>query len=321
MATDLYGALGVKRDASQDEIRKAYRQLARKYHPDVNPGDASSEARFKQINYANDVLSDPKRRKLYDEFGEQGLREGFNAEQARAYGQWNRGAQGGAGPGGFGGFSADGDLSDIFSRVFSGGAPFGRTQSRGRPRPTKGRDLEATLELDLMDALRGSEQTVTLRHPSPGGGMDSQELRVRIPPGATEGSRIRLAGKGEPSHTGGQPGDLLVTIGVRPHPHLERKGQDLEMKVPITVGEALKGARITVPTLDGSVTLRVPPRSQNGQRMRLKGKGVPSKKGEAGDLYVVLSLELPTGESEALDELADAFDAHYVGDVRADLKL
>lgn len=324
MARDLYETLGVKRDTSAEDIKKTYRKLARKLHPDVNPGDAAAEARFKEVSHAYDILSDEKKRKLYDEFGEVGLRDGFDADQARAYQGWSqqRGRGRGA-PGGFEGFDGA-DLGDLFGNIFGGGfsgGMGGAGRGRRQARPMKGQDVEASMELDFLDAVRGCEKSITLRLPTGDGGAEPRTLRVRIPPGASDGGRIRLSGQGAPGPMGGPQGDLLLTLKVQPHPVLTRNGQDLELRLPVTVAEAIKGAKVQVPTLDGPVSLRIPRRSQNGQRMRLKGKGVPQKAGEPGDLYVVLEVTLPTLDEPRLDELADALEALYTTDVRETLKV
>jgi curved DNA-binding protein len=302
MAKDLYGVLGVGKTADSEEIKKAYRKLAAKLHPDRNPGNAGAESRFKEVNHAYSVVSDPKKRALYDEFGEEGLREGFDPDQARAFRRYRQpvGAEGGM-PGGMpGGF----DVSDLFGDLF-GGSGGGRRGSGGRGGPRKGRDLESEVTIEFASALRGT--TVELN-------KDGEIITVRIPPGAEEGSRVRIAGHGGSGAGGGPAGDLLLAIHVKDHPHFRREGDDLHLELPVTPGEAYEGRKVRVPTIDGSVTAKLPARSQSGNTIRLKGKGV-AKKGHTGDLYVHLSVKLPTGD-EAAAAIA-ALDAFMTDDVRA----
>lgn len=304
---DLYKILGVSRTASADEIKKAYRKLARQYHPDVNQGDEAAEERFKQVSAAFDVLGNAEKRALYDEFGLAGLRDGFDPAQARAYQQWAGGMGGGpGGPGGRGGFRYSsegfGDLGDLFE-MFGGG--------RGRARgPRRGNDVESSLRIDLLKALRGGPLSITVDGES--------AINVSIPPGVADGKRIRLAGKGEPGVQGGPPGDLLLRIHVEPHPTLRREGDDLYMKLQVTLAEAISGAKLAVPTPDGAtVTLTVPRRSQNGQKLRLRGKGAPKPGSEErGDLYVELDVRLPTATGEELDSLAEKLAGYYTNEAQ-----
>lgn len=295
MAADFYQELGVKRGATQDEVKRAYRKLAAKYHPDKNPGDGAAEARFKSINRAHDVLGDPKKRALYDEFGEVGLREGFNADMARGFGR--RSAGGGHG-GGFGGTLEDifggnlGGFGDLFGDVF---------QRRG---PAKGQDAAAEVKVDFVSALRGANVKVTV----PG---VSGEITVRVPSGADDGDRVRVPSHGSPGKNGGPAGDLLLTIRVQPHEFFKRNGLDLELDVPISVREAYEGGKVRVPTPQGDVTLKVPERAQSGQVVRVKGKGV-ERKGQTGDLFVRFLVRLPTSDAKGIEKaihtLAEATD-------------
>jgi len=307
---DLYAILGVARDADAETIRKAYRKLARRHHPDVNPGDKASEDKFKEITRAYDVLSDAEKRRSYDEFGEISLQAGFDAEKARrAREAFSAHREGGGGPGfgGFEGFPGAGDertefgglddlLSDLFSRRGGGG--------RGR-----GADVEAELELDFVDAALGGERRLTIARPMADGSVRDEMVSVRIPPGVADGGRIRLRGKGGEGRGGAPSGDLFARIRVRPHRYFRREGRDLYVDLPITVGEATLGAKIEVPTLDGRVTLTVPPGTDSGARLRLRGKGVPHPSGgKPGDLYVVAQIRVPRdltpAAAEKLRELA-----------------
>jgi molecular chaperone DnaJ len=374
---DLYSVLGVGRQASADEIKKAYRKLARKHHPDVNPGNKQAEERFKEISFAYDVLSDPEKRKIYDEFGFEGLQSGFDADRARQYRDWQSqaGAQGGsAGGAGFGKYSSFEDVfSDLGDLFGAGGAGRGFRQS-GR-----GADVEATIELDLLDAIRGATQTISMRRPvvcpqcKGAGGEDPKpcpqcegkgqirvgggpvafsrtcpscggsgvtyskpcsrcggsgqieevdRINVKIPPGVDEGSKIRLAGKGEPGQNGGPPGDLFFNVHLRPHPFLERRGLDLYLDVPVTVGEAALGASVTVPTPGGDVNVKIPPGSQSGQRLRLRGRGVKDAKGKAtGDLYVRVQVHVPRDGGDKVRRVVEELEPLYGESPRKNLKL
>jgi curved DNA-binding protein len=320
MAEDFYSVLGVPRDADAAVIKKAYRKLARDLHPDKNPGNKDAETRFKSVNRAYEALHDPKKRKLYDEFGEDALREGFDEERARAYKQYQSqgGARGGGFPGGVRYSTGNVDLEDLFGGGGSGagGVDFGDFFSRGRARrgPVKGHDLEQEITIDFESAVRGTH--LQMRTP---GSPDS--VTVRIPPGADEGSRVRIAGHGAPSPNGGPAGDLVLAIHVRAHPIFEREGDDLHLDVPITVSEAIKGAKVKVPTFEGPVTVTVPARTQSGTEMRVRGKGVHRKGKEPGDLYVRFLVQVPTDKSAEVDELADALAKHEPSDVRAKLKI
>ena len=351
---DLYAILGLAKGASADELRKAYRKLARKYHPDVNPGDKQAEERFKDLSLANDVLSDDKKRALYDEFGMEGLQAGFDPARAREYKRWAESGQGFSfrgGPGGeAGGFgfemprgsrrrggtaTDDRGFADILNEMFGGASE----EQHGA-----GQDIEYPIEVDLLDALRGTKTMVTVRRPTPcptcngtgrvgrracttcagTGTVETRErLSVKIPAGVTEGSRVRVAGKGGAGQNGGKPGDLYFVVHVRPHPFLQRDGQDLVMEVPISVPEAMRGATITVPTLKGRVQLKVPPGSESGQRLRLRGRGAPDPKGgEPGDMYVRLMIHVPReADLEAVRDALDALERAYREDPRASLSL
>jgi curved DNA-binding protein len=306
-AQDLYATLGVARDADDETIRKAYRQLARRHHPDVNPDDPKAEERFKEISQAYAVLSDAEKRRAYDEFGEVALEGGFDAEAARRSRE-AFGARFGRGGGGFSGFGGEsfgfGNLDDLMAEFM------GQRGGGGMPRRRRGADLEAELELDFAEAARGGEHRLTISRPTAEGGVRRETVAVRIPPGVANGGRIRLRGKGAESPGGAPAGDLIAKIRVRPHPIFRRKGRDLYLDLPISVGEATLGARIEVPTLDGLVTVTIPPGTDSGSKLRLGGKGVPHPKGGApGDLYAVVQIRVPRdlGDDAAakLRELAE----------------
>jgi len=304
---DFYAVLGVAKDASAAELKKAYRKLARTYHPDANPGDAAAEARFKEISEANAVLSDPAQRQEYDQMramgagrarftaGGGGQGGGFEDVFGGMFGGGQRTSY--SSPGGGGGFD------DIFGSMFGGGG-FGQPSGgfRGSGAPTKGRDYTATTTLDFATAIRGD--TVRLQ-PS-----DGRPLSVKVPPGVSDGQKIRVRGKGEPSPDGGAAGDLVLTVTVSRHPVFERDGMNLRVDVPVTFVEATLGATIEVPTLGGDpVRLRVAPGTPSGRVLRVKGRGVETAKG-TGDLLATVMVAVPShltaGAEKALADLAAA---------------
>jgi DnaJ-class molecular chaperone len=304
---NLYDILGVARDADANTIRKAYRKLARQYHPDVNPADTAAEERFKEISQAYGVLSDAEKRSQYDEFGEAALEGGFDAEAARRarerFGA-HFGQQAGDAPGGFSGEFSFGNRDDLLGGVFN---RFGEPPPR-RPRPARGPDLHASITLDFVDAARGGEQRVSIGRPSADGPVRQENLSVRIPAGVRDGGRIRLAGKGG-EIKGAPPGDLYLDVGVRPHRIFRRDGRDLLLDVPISFREAALGARVEIPTLEGRVTVTIPPGTQGGGKLRLRGKGIHGARGHAaGDLIVTVQIEVPRQLDEqgrrAVEELA-----------------
>lgn len=348
---DLYSVLGVEKGASQDEIKRSYRRLARQYHPDVNPDDNDAEERFKAISAAGDILTDPEKRKLYDEFGEEATRPGFDAEQARAYAQAraNAYAYGASDRGGWeDGSFYPGDIFGGSSRfrgginledLFGGFADVGGAGPRTGNQPARGADLNAEIQLPLRDAILGTTRELSLDKPSAcpdcedpgphgtaacntchgrGSVLRTAKLKVKVPAGIDAGQTIRLPGQGHPGRRGGPDGDLLLDVRVRSHPRLRRDGKDLYMTVPVTVPEAMVGAEIRIPTLSGFVNLTIPPASQNGASLRLRGKGVPS---QGGDLYVGLEVVLPPGEGPQHQRAAQAMSALYDADIRHDLRL
>jgi curved DNA-binding protein len=304
---DPYSVLGVSRSASQDEIKKAYRKLASRLHPDKSVGKAS-EQRFKDVTGAYEVLGDGDKRALYDEFGDISLRAGFDAERARAAKNFNGFGGFSGGPGGgaqfdlgdlFGGRTAQpggsgGGIEDVLGDLFGGGG--GRRGQGGMRR--KGQDAASTVSIGFADAVRGTTLKLT---PSDGGDL----ISVRIPPGANDGSRVRVRGKGG-AGMGGPPGDLILTLSVHSHPHFSRDGEDLLLELPISIKEAYAGAQVTVPTPHGEVKLTVPERVQSGQKMRLRGKGVAPKGKPAGDLYVRFMVMYPEGEGADFEKALDA---------------
>lgn len=310
MATDLYKDLGVARGATQDEIKRAYRKLAAQFHPDRNPNNKSAEERFKAVNRAHQVLGDAQKRALYDEFGEVALREGFDAEAARAYTRARSpfGPRGGAGGFSFEDILGNGNIGDIFGEMFRGGA------GRATRRSTKGMDLTSEVSIDLLSAIKGTQVLVSVH------GTDG--IQVRIPPGAGDGDKVRVAGHGMPGQMGGPHGDLLITVRVQPHPYFEREGLDLKLDLPLTPGEAFDGAKVSVPTPDGEVQLKVPKNTQSGQITRLRGKGV-QRKDKVGDLYVRFLVKLPSVPSKAVAKAIAELDEALMREppVRAGIKL
>jgi len=286
MAANLYETLGVAKDASPEAIRKAYRKLARKHHPDVNPDSKISEDKFKAIAAAYEVLSDDKKRAAYDEFCEAALAGGFDPDKAREYTKWqHRRAQRTAS------FDEEGPVEFDFAELFN--------RRRG---PSRGQDIHAVFEMELRQAVEGAEVSVEV--------PEQGTVRVRIPPGADTGSVIRLAGKGAPGARGGPPGDLVIETSVRPHPVVRRDGLDLYLTLPVTLDEAYNGASVEVPTFAGTVVLKIPPRSQNHARLRLRGKGI-ERKASRGDLFVELDVRMPDQPDDALAvALRDATTAY-----------
>jgi molecular chaperone DnaJ len=360
---DFYAVLGVSKSASSDEIKKAYRKLARELHPDRNPGNQDAEERFKAASEAYDVLSDDKKRKEYDEmrslFGSGAFRRGASRgtqfDPADLFGGFSGAGAGDAGDRRFGGAG----FSDIFSSIFSGGG--------ARRGPQRGRDVEAEVTLDFTHAVQGTTLPLTLRSPGvcdtchgngakpgtvprtcpkchgsglisrnqgsfsfsepcrecqgsgsivdekcpecrgTGGVTKNRTINVRFPAGVADGQRIRLSGRGEPGERGGPAGDLYVQVKVRPDELFGRSGDDLTLTVPITFAESVLGADLKVPTLDGVVTLRVPPGTPSGRTLRARGKGVARRDGHAGDLLVTVEVQVPAGTG-ITDEARDALE-------------
>jgi len=297
---DYYKTLGVPKNASAEDIKKAYRKLARKLHPDVNPNDKEAHKKFQQINEANEVLSDPEKRKKYDQYGEN-WKHADQYEKARQ--QQGQGAQGFEG-GGFGGFGRrgfggneytystedEGAFSDFFESLFGGGRG-GRSQAKYR-----GQDYNAELELSLKDAYTTHKQTITI---------NGKNVRITIPAGVENGQKIKLKGYGSPGVNGGPNGDLFITFNIKNEPTLKREGNDLYKTEDIDLYTALLGGEKTIETMSGKIKLKVNPETQNGTRIRLKGKGFPvyKKEGQFGDLYITWNIKLPTNLTHQQKEL------------------
>ena len=309
---DYYKTLGVTKEATPEEIKRAYRALARKHHPDVSKAPDAAK-RFKEVNEAHEVLSDPAKRTRYDQLGpdwERYASAGDNGQGGRGGFQWVRTGRPGQDP-----FGGETDFSDFFRTLF-GDAADGHFGERGTRRARAGADAEHELEVTFNDAYRGAERTLELRRD----GGPTRSLNVKIPAGVRDGQRIRLGGQGGAGSGGGPAGDLYLRIRVRPHPFFTRDGDDLRAELPVALHEALLGAEVAVPTPKGRVALRIPPETQNGRTIRLAGQGMPRRGGGFGDLYVTVTIVLPQKlsdrERELMRELAVSRAAD---DPRADL--
>ncbi len=377
METDFYKILGASKDDSQEKIKKAYRKLARKWHPDINPGNTEAEKKFKEISQAYDCLGNKEKRALYDEFGRDGLQSGFDAEKARQHSQWG-GFQEGRQRAGSEGFGRYQSYEDIFGDIFGAGMGSGgfRTQA-----PMRGRDLQHDMTIDLISALRGFETELSMQKAKTcdicgGSGKDphstlstcsycggsgrldvaegpmhftkpcphcqghgqigkpcaacggsgqvlgTEKIRIVVPKGVKEGSKVRIAGKGEPGSNGGGPGDLYLIIHLKPHPFLTRTGDDLHMDIPITVREAMAGGAIDVPTVDGPIKMKVPAGSQTGKVLRLKGKGATNLKTKTrGNLMVKLVVKVPQTDDPEILAAVQKMDGMYGEDVRSAIRI
>lgn len=310
---DYYSVLGITREANDAEIKQAFRKLARQYHPDVAKDKKTAEAKFKEINEAHEVLSDPEKRRKYNELGA----------------NWQ---QGGSPPGGPGGWGRGGGVqgqdfhfggtgySDFFEQFFGGARGRGQDFGQGFRPPSgagrsahqaaRGNDIEGDILVTLDEALQGSLRSLSLRQVDPRTGeTDTETFKVRIPPGAQDGRRIRVPGKGGPGAGGGSPGDLFLRVRLAAHPDFEVHGPDLYHTLDLAPWEAALGAQVVVPTLSGTIKLRVPPGANNAQQFRVRGQGLPkSPSGERGDLYAVANVKVPTqvppGERELWEKLA-----------------
>ena len=311
MANDYYKVLEVERAASTDEISKAYRKLARKFHPDLNQEDKNAKKRFQEVQQAYDCLNDPEKRKLYDQFGsdyekfggknpfESQPRSGNAGGASFDFGDiFGRGAAGGV------------DLGDIFGQ-FAGGGP---SRTRRAP-PPRGADISAEISVPLKTIILGGETRIQLDH---GGKLES--ITVKIPPGIEPGKKIRLRGQGQPSAPG-KPGDLILKVNLEPHPFFKIVGQNLELRLPISIPEAIQGARIDVPTPAGTITLTVPPMSSSGKKLRIKGQGMKGTGGVVGDMMVELMIRLPEQIPAASSGGIEQLVAAYVKPIRDGVQL
>lgn len=303
---DYYKILGLNKDAGQEDIKKAYKKLARKFHPDLNPDDPDAHRKFQEINEANEVLSDPDKRKKYDQYGENWKHADQYEEQQRQYG-------GGGGAGGFGGFGGfggagqgggswsfnggdGGDYSDFFEQMFGGGGMGGGRRSGGRSRAYRGQDYETKLEVPFREAMKTHKQIIT---------VNGKNLRITIPAGIENGQTIKLAGQGAPGENGGPNGDLYITFIVPEEGPFKRVGDNIYVSVILDIYTAVLGGEKIIDTLDGKVKMKIKAGTQNNTKVRLKGKGFPvyKKEGEFGDLLVTFTIDVPVDLTEKQQEL------------------
>jgi len=322
MAEDYYTTLEISRTATPEDIQKSYRNLARKYHPDLNPDDKKAKAKFQQVQKAFETLNDEKKRKLYDQFGPdyEQMAAGGGPRPGGPGGQsWGGGGGGGQMPEGFegidlsslfGGGGGGGGFGDIFEKFNSGG---GGGRKRGRTPMTAGADVHRDQVIPFTTAILGGSVDLNILRAS--GKNDT--LTVKIPPGIADGGKIRLRNQGEPGSGGGPNGDLLLTIRIAPHPNFTRHEDHLEVRVPITLAEAVSGAKVDVPTPQGTITLKVPAGSSSGTRLRVRGRGIKHTDGASGDLYAVLMIVLP---DPIPPELTEAVEKLPEQEPRAELK-
>lgn len=313
---DFYKTLNVSRGATDEELQKAYRDLARKYHPDLHPDDKDAKRKFQEVQRAYDVLSDSKKRQMYDRFGSdfENVQSGGGPPPGGGGATWH------TTEGNFDDFDFSqifgGAGADIFSQFRTGGGPApGGTRQRRR-RPQKGADLRFEHEIPFNTAIVGGETTISLRRAA--GNVES--ISVKIPAGIEDGKTIRLREQGEPSPSGGPAGDLLLKIRIAEHPFFQRRGQNLHVKLPVSLAEAASGAKVDVPTPTGTVTLSVPPGSSTGTRLRIRGHGVEATKGKAGDLFAELQIVLPEGLDDEDRELIQKIDDKHPSNPRGKLK-
>lgn len=294
---DYYKILGIDKNASADDVKKAYRKLARKYHPDMNPNDKEAEKKFKEINEANEVLSNAENRAKYDKYGEH-WKHGEEYEHAQQQQRQQQQYSGNYGSGFSGADFGEGeDFSDFFQSMFGGsGGGFGRSSRGSASGKFKGQDVSAELSLGLRDAAKTHQQTFEI---------NGKKVRITIPAGVYDGQQIKLKGHGNPGMNGGPNGDLYITFNISEDQDFKREGDNLRTSVDLDLYTAVLGGNINIQTLDGFVNLKVKPETQNGTNVRLKGKGFPvyKKEGEAGDLYVTYNVKIPTNLSEKQKEL------------------
>ena len=326
MDEDYYKTLGISRDASQAEIQKAYRDLARKYHPDLNPDDKKAKEKFQKVQGAFDVLNDREKREMYDRYGSSFETRGRRGPQP-----------GGGGDGGWGGganWSGDSpgaediDFSQFFGERFGAepaggfGDIFGHFRRAAGPKAEKasarrqGRDILHEIQIPLNTSIRGGEVQLSLQRAT----GKNETISVKIPPGIEDGKKIRLRGQGEPGPRGGAAGDILVTIRIAPHPFFRRRGHHLHVRLPITFAEAALGAKVDVPTPYDTVSLRIPPGTSSGTNLRIAGHGAPRKGEAAGDLFVEVQIVLPKQFTEADGKLIEELGRHYPQNPRENLR-
>lgn len=315
MAEDYYATLGVARGASAEEIKKAYRKLARENHPDLHPDDPKAKEKFQQVQNAFDVLNDPKKREMFDRYGSAYESMGGGGPQG------GRPWPGAGGP--RGGEAHEVNLEDLFGGGGGGFADlfkqFGNRGGRGgarRPMPEEGADLEHELSIPFATSVLGGEAQIGVQRAD----GRTESIRVKIPAGIEDGKKIRLRGQGEPGANGGEAGDILIRVVVAPHPQFRRFGKRLEVSVPITLAEAIAGGKIDVPTPHGTITLTVPPGSSSGRKLRVKGQGVKAGSGEPGDLFAELEIVMPKDLSDEDRQQLAEIAQRYNDNPRAELR-
>lgn len=330
MAKDYYSILGVPKSASQAEIQKAYRELARKHHPDMNPDDKTAKKKFQEVQSAFDVLNNPEKRAMYDRYGSDFEGQGGGGPRGAYTWSWAPGAGGAPPGGGPAGFNfEDVDLSQLFGGQYGQEAPGGMGDIFGQFRraagkfrkpaaaaPGRGADLHQELEIPFATAILGGEVQITVQRPK----GKSETLAVKIPPGIEDGKKIRVRGHGQPAPRGGKPGDILLTIRVAPHRWFHRRGNQLHVRVPVTLGEAVGGAKIDLPTPHGAVSLSVPPGASSGTKLRVKGQGIKPKNGPPGDLLAEILVIPPKQLSDADRRTIQEIDRRYPQNPRSDLR-
>lgn len=308
---DYYQILGLRKGASEAEIKKGYRRLARKLHPDVNPGDRNAEERFKKVQTAYQVLSDPEKRKIYDRYGF--YSEGIKEQAGQPFSGFDFGE--------FQNARQQGSFRDIISELFGSARTSGPSGAR-RPRSTRGSDLEFEITIPFMAAINGVERRVSVLRQVEGDGtvQKNEVFKVRIPAGVDSGSRVRVPSKGHAGRDGGPAGDLYLKVNVESHPFFRRRGRDILCEVPVTFTEAALGTRIEVPTIGGKALLRIPPGTQSGQKLRMRGRGLPAaQSGPAGDQLVEVKIMVPQIRDERSKEILREFAQLNPEDPRSQL--
>ncbi len=325
MAEDYYSTLGVSKNASQAEIQKAYRELARKYHPDMNPNDKSAKKKFQEVQAAFDVLNNPEKREMYDRYGSSFETGGAGQPRGGYSYTWSPG-QGGPGPGGFS--AEDIDLGQFFGERFGQEGPgggfgdiFGQfRRAAGKTRktagqPARGQDVVQEIEIPFATSVTGGEVQLVVQRPA----GKSETITVKVPAGIEDSKKIRVRGQGMPGPRGGAPGDILLTVRVAPHPFYHRRGNQLHVRVPVTLGEAVAGAKVDVPTPRGVVSVSVPANTSSGAKLRVKGHGVAPKNGTAGDLIAEIQIVLPKLSEQDRQTIRE-IDQRYSQHPRAELR-